>query len=96
MDEKLSALPAIILSPREAEVLAYIGNGYTNSEIAQAEFISEGTVKTHCKTLYIKLGLDGRDAGCSRVKAALISFQAGLSGGVNFPYEITVCRRRRN
>jgi DNA-binding CsgD family transcriptional regulator len=86
----------IVLSSREAEMLTYIGNGYTNPEIAEAEFISEGTVKTHCRSLYIKLGLCGQDTRSSRIKAALISLQTGFSKGVDFPYEIKVNRSRRN
>ncbi|MEM6521640.1 MAG: response regulator transcription factor, partial [Cyanobacteria bacterium P01_C01_bin.70] len=35
------------LTPREREVLALIGQGANNREIAQALFLSEGTVKNH-------------------------------------------------
>lgn len=48
------------LTPREKEVLTLIGSGATNRDIAQALFISEGTVKTHVTHLLNRLGLRNR------------------------------------
>jgi DNA-binding NarL/FixJ family response regulator len=48
------------LTPREREVLTLIGSGSTNRDIAQALFISEGTVKTHVTHLLSRLGLRNR------------------------------------
>jgi DNA-binding NarL/FixJ family response regulator len=48
------------LTPREKEVLILIGSGSTNRDIAQALFISEGTVKTHVTHLLNRLGLRNR------------------------------------
>ena len=50
------------LTARELEVLALIGSGKTNTEIASALFVSEGTVKTHVNHLFAKLGLRDRAA----------------------------------
>lgn len=55
------------LTPREREVLAQIGQGASNREIARALFLSEGTVKNHVTHLLNRLGL--RD----RTQAALLA-----------------------
>lgn len=55
------------LTPREREVLALIGQGANNREIAQALFLSEGTVKNHVTNILGRLGL--RD----RTQAALLT-----------------------
>lgn len=44
------------LTPREAEVLAHIAAGLSNSEIAAALFVSEATVKTHVNHIFAKTG----------------------------------------
>jgi DNA-binding NarL/FixJ family response regulator len=48
------------LTPREAEVLAQIAAGLSNSEIAAALFVSEATVKTHINHIFAKTGLRDR------------------------------------
>ena len=55
------------LTPRELEVLALIGQGASNREIAQTLFLSEGTVKNHVTNILSRLNL--RD----RTQAALIA-----------------------
>jgi DNA-binding NarL/FixJ family response regulator len=50
------------LTARELEVIALIGGGKTNAEIASALFVSEGTVKTHVNHVFAKLGLRDRAA----------------------------------
>jgi DNA-binding NarL/FixJ family response regulator len=61
-----------VLSPREREVLALIGNGLSNAQIAQRLHLVEGTVKG-----YVSAVLDGLDVD-NRVQAALIAHDAGL------------------
>jgi DNA-binding NarL/FixJ family response regulator len=48
--------PPALLTPREAEVLAAIGEGLSNKEIARRLDISLHTVKFHVESLFRKLG----------------------------------------
>jgi DNA-binding NarL/FixJ family response regulator len=61
------------LSPREREVLALIGEGATNPEIARRLGIAEGTVKTHVGGVFAKLGLRDRAA------AVIFALRHGLA-----------------
>ena len=48
------------LSPRELEVVKYIARGLTNDEIAADLFIAVTTVKTHARSISVKLGARNR------------------------------------
>lgn len=48
------------LTSRESDVLDWIGQGFTNREIATQLYISEGTVKTHVTHLLNRLNLRNR------------------------------------
>ncbi len=48
------------LSPREKEVLQLLAAGKSNKEIGVGLHISEGTVKTHVKSILVKLQAAGR------------------------------------
>jgi DNA-binding NarL/FixJ family response regulator len=61
------------LSDREVEVLARIGAGRSNSEIAAELVISMATVKTHVRHIFAKLDL--RD----RAQAVVVAREAGLT-----------------
>ncbi len=54
------------LTDREYEVLAFLSQGKTNSEIGQALLISPLTVKKHLEHIYSKLGVHSRSAALAR------------------------------
>lgn len=49
------------VSPRETEVLYYLGRGYNHGYIARKLFVSENTVRTHVRHIYAKLGVSSRE-----------------------------------
>jgi two-component system NarL family response regulator len=60
------------LSPREIEVLQRMGAGKSNKEIGAELFISEGTVKSHVKSIFTKLDV------VSRTEALATATRRGL------------------
>jgi DNA-binding CsgD family transcriptional regulator len=50
------------LTPRQNELLCYVAEGCTNSQIARYMFLSEGTVRKHLENIYDRLGVRGRVA----------------------------------
>lgn len=61
------------LSERQREVLAEMGRGRSNAQIAQALHLVEGTVKGYVSTIMSELGSE------NRVQAALVAHEAGLT-----------------
>ncbi|MFY0543526.1 response regulator [Brevibacillus sp. H7] len=49
-----------VLTPREREILMYVGEGKTNREISDQLIIAENTVKNHIKNILEKLQLTNR------------------------------------
>ncbi|MFF2053019.1 response regulator [Leifsonia sp. NPDC058194] len=57
------------LTPREAEVLALVGDGRSNPEIAAALFVSVATVKTHINAIFAKLAVRDRAQAIALVRS---------------------------
>nr|WP_275590213.1 response regulator transcription factor [Streptomyces californicus] len=60
------------LTPRERDVLAYLGGGLSNGQIARRLHLVEGTVKAHVSSVLARLGVGNRAA------AAVVAHEAGL------------------
>lgn len=57
------------LSPRETEVLGYVGRGHSSVYVAKTLLISESTVYTHVRNVYRKLGVSSREELISLLNA---------------------------
>ena len=58
-------LPAVPLTPREAEVLAWLAKGKTNRDIADILGMSPRTVNKHLEHIFEKLGVETRTAAAA-------------------------------
>ncbi|MET9916003.1 response regulator transcription factor [Streptomyces sp. NPDC006435] len=65
--ERVAALTA-----RERDVLAFLGSGLSNGQIARRLHVVEGTVKAHVSSILARLGVDNRAA------AAVVAHEAGI------------------
>ncbi|GMQ98047.1 MAG: response regulator transcription factor [Acidimicrobiia bacterium] len=61
------------LTERELEVLQHVARGLSNTEIADALFVSDTTIKTHVSHILTKLEL--RD----RVQAVVVAYESGIA-----------------
>ena len=81
--EKSTSLPEVLkngnrfdLSEREMEVLKYIARGFSNADIAERLFLSEGTVRNYTHGIYSKLGVSARtQAAVTAIKFGLIDLK---------------------
>ena len=61
------------LTGREREVLALVGEGLSNQDIARRLTVTEGTVKAHVSAIFQRLEV------ANRVQAAILAYEAGLT-----------------
>ncbi len=59
-EEEPAGMVPEVLTPREREIVMYVGAGKTNREISEALIIAENTVKNHLKNILDKLQLTNR------------------------------------
>ncbi|MEV5570887.1 response regulator transcription factor [Spirillospora sp. NPDC052269] len=69
-----------VLSPRETEVLALVGAGLSNAEIAARLHVVEGTVKAYVSSVLARLDVR------NRVQAAIIAYEAGMVDAPDGPH----------
>jgi DNA-binding NarL/FixJ family response regulator len=67
------------LTPRERDVLALVGAGLSNGQIARRLHLVEGTVKAHVSAILARLGAR------NRVQIAILAYEAGLLDSVESP-----------
>ncbi len=67
--------PAVVLTPRELDVLRLVAEGLSNREIGARLHLGEATVKTHLLTAFPKLGAKSRTGAVTRAR------ELGLLGG---------------
>jgi Response regulator containing a CheY-like receiver domain and an HTH DNA-binding domain len=60
------------LTEREKEILAFIAQGFSNADIAERLYLSEGTIRNYTKNLFQKLGVT------ARTQAAVVAIKNGL------------------
>ena len=60
------------LTPREAEVLAEMAQGKSNTAIAESLVLTKRAVEKHINSIFMKLGLAASDDVSKRVKATLL------------------------
>lgn len=70
-DERLALVTD--LTEREAEVLACLGEGLSNGQIARRLHLSEATVKSYVSRILVKLQCE------NRTQAGLLAYDAGLA-----------------
>jgi LuxR family maltose regulon positive regulatory protein len=61
--------PSVLLTQREAEVLAQVAEGLSNKEIAAKLFLSTETVKKHLYNTYQKLEADSRISALAKARS---------------------------
>jgi DNA-binding NarL/FixJ family response regulator len=64
---------AALLSERERDVLRLVARGFSNTDISQRLFLSEGTVRNYVSSIFTKLGVS------DRTQAAVLALRAGLA-----------------
>jgi len=70
---RIVASGGLALTDRERETLVAIGQGWTNSEVAERLVLSESTVKTHVGWVLARIG--ARD----RIEAVIFAYDLGIA-----------------
>lgn len=73
-----------ILSPREREVALLVARGLANKEIARELGLSEGTVKQHVHSIFLKLRAQKLQISAVRGRSTLIHLMSDSQGQSSF------------
>jgi DNA-binding CsgD family transcriptional regulator len=71
LDNSPDRLRSLGLTPRETEVLHWLAEGKSNSDIAMILGTSRRTVEKHFENLFAKLGVESRAAALRRTLEAI-------------------------
>ncbi len=58
--EELNKKSTAQLTPKEYEIILQVMDGLANKQLAETNFVSLNTIKTHLKNIYDKLGVNSR------------------------------------
>jgi DNA-binding NarL/FixJ family response regulator len=72
-----------LLSERERDVLRLLARGFSNPDIAQRLYLSEGTVRNYVSAIFSKLGVS------DRTQAAVLALRAGPRPPPRHAYSLT-------
>jgi len=73
--------PAVPVTRRERAVLEYLTTAMTHAQIAGQLFVSDNTLKSHCRNLYRKLGVNSRADAIRAARARGWLEPASVSAG---------------
>jgi LuxR family transcriptional regulator, maltose regulon positive regulatory protein len=83
--DRRSSPPAGELSPGELRVLRYLPTNLSRPQIASELSVSVNTVSSHIRSIYAKLGAEGRSAAVHRGRELRLLSAARTSGSPGFP-----------
>jgi RNA polymerase sigma factor (sigma-70 family) len=84
MGDRASDAPLNRLSPREREVLALLGRGWSNAQIGRELYISPHTVRTHVQNILQKLEMH------SKLEATTFALEHGWLPAAEDPDELAI------
>ncbi len=67
-DKEYKLRKAFNLSEREVEIALMLYEGFTNRQISSALKLSDGTARNYISTIYLMLGVEGRNAAVETIK----------------------------
>ncbi len=67
------------LSPREAEVLKMVASGFDRAGMREALGVSDNTIKTHVRRIYLKLGVHSKREVSDLVEAYMARIEYGMN-----------------
>lgn len=70
------------LTDTELRIAVLVAQGRTNREVASAMFVTENTVQTHLRHIFLKLGVRSRTELAARLPSALASSAAAATSAV--------------